>query len=94
MSILERCRFRGVYIHVQSGFYLGIFVWGEAISPQVNTITTTVQSQEYTGGGGSLKFFGEASPLPPTARTLTVYICIHTLYINNVHYTPRKWGLN
>ncbi len=38
-------------------FYLGIFVWEEAtcISPQVNTITTTVQSQE--SQGGSLKFW-------------------------------------
>ena len=37
---------------IHTGFYLGSFVWGEAISPQVNKLFFSKKSQEYTGGGG------------------------------------------
>ena len=52
------------------GFYLGILFGGEAISPQVNTITTTVQSQEYTGREAWSFFGGSFPPAPPLYRTL------------------------
>ena len=54
-------------MYIQSGFYLGFFVWGGGSYKP--TSTTKVQSQEYTGGGklevlgGKLKNLG--GKLPP-----------------------------
>ncbi len=47
-----------LYWVLSRNFCLGGGGDATCISPQVNTITTTVPSQEYTGGGGALKFWG------------------------------------
>ncbi len=58
-------------------------VWGEAACIS-NTITTTVQSQEYTSGklevlGGSWRIWGASFPLPPPLdRTLHTILSYNT----------------
>ncbi len=63
------------------------FCLGGSISPQVNTITTTVQSQEYTGGklevlGEAEEFGGKLPPCPPLDRTLCVGVLLRTVIAN------------
>ena len=42
---------------IHTGFYLGSFVWGEAISPQVNKLFLA-KNHRSTQGGGELEVFG------------------------------------
>ncbi len=53
----------GLHVQYMSGFYLGILFGGEAISPQVNYMYSTITRVHR---GGSLKFFwGSFPPAPP-----------------------------
>ncbi len=56
------------------------FGGGKAISPQVNTITTTVQSQEYTGG--------KLPPCPPSLDRTLMYQQIRWVWWNDLDISP------
>ena len=61
------------------------FYFGGSYKPTVNTITTTVQSQEYTGG--SLKCLAGSFPLPPPLDRTLIHVC-HYYY----SYMLLVWG--
>ena len=71
-----------IIIMLPPGFYLGNFFLGggKAISPQVNTITTTVQSQEYTGG--------KLPPCPPSLDRTLMYQQIRWVWWNDLDISP------